>query len=223
MARERDRRVPLDVGLRIVERLHQRRGAHVAWQRAKRIHRHLAHTGVARLVHPLDLGRDSQIARRAERPDGADARLAFLVVERLDEEVARIGRNRRRQPAQSQRQILPHSRIVVARRGERFHELRRERRLFLFDELRIAHQPRQLVGGGPSAVAAARLDVGQIFLGRSILGQQASKPHVDQHGGARHEHHVLIVLVEGARRDVPGVGELAARAARPHRRVLEQD
>ena len=90
----------------------------------------------------------------------------------------------RSEPAQRQREILPHPGVVVLRLGERLGKLGREDGFLSLDELRVGHQPRELVRRRPPPVAPARPYVGEVLLGRSILAEQAAKTDVDQHRGA---------------------------------------
>ncbi len=123
---------------------------------------------------------DRRIAGRTERPDRADARFSVGRVERLGQPGHRFRRERRVQPANGERQILPHARVVVFGSLERLHELRRERPVG--PDLRIAHQPRQLVGGRPAPIGSAVADLAEVFLRRAVVGQERTEADIHRHG-----------------------------------------
>ena len=128
----------------------------------------------------------SSVATTDGSPEEPSAQIALTRdsavggVERLGQARHGFGRERRVEAANRERQVLPHPRVVVFRRLERFHERGRQRAVG--PDLRIAHQPRQFVGRGPAPIRPAIADFAQVFLRRPIVGQQRAEPDVRRHG-----------------------------------------
>jgi hypothetical protein len=121
---------------------------------------------------------DRRVARRAKRPDRADPRFAVGRRERAGQLGDRLGRQRRIEASDGQREVLADARVVVFGGDKRLHELRRKRAIGA--DLRVAHQPRELVRRGPAPIGAAVADLGEIVLRFAIVGEQRAEADVDR-------------------------------------------
>ncbi len=197
---ERGRGVPAYVGRRILERGAERLQLCVAGKSAEGIHDDLSNTRIGRGVQRRQSGNNRGIARCAKRPDRTDVRLGHLgrpavdagprirgprrfgIVERLEQHVDRIVRQRRIEAADGQRQVLANPRIAGFRLVERFDQFDCDRPIGA--DFRVFHQRRQLERGRPLAVRAAEPDFGDVVARAPRVGHQRTEAEIQQHRDA---------------------------------------
>src|SRR5439155_1798040 len=103
-------------------------------------------------------------------------------VERVHETLHRFRRQRRIEPADRQRQVLLHTRVVVFCGFEGFHQCRSKR--VVGADFRIRHQTRQLVRRRPTPIGPAIANFGQVLVSAAaVVGEKRteSQIHADRY------------------------------------------
>ena len=154
-------------------------------ERAERVHGRLAHAGVFAARELGQGGLGLGIADRAQRPYGVDLRLRIgvgpvrrRVLRRLEQRGhgAAVA-----EAAQGQGHVAAHARVVARRFAERAHRLLHEPRVLERGVLPRLQDLRQLEGGLPAAVGAARAHLVEVLARSLTFGGDEAEDHEHRH------------------------------------------